>query len=180
MIMGIFDKLFGRSGDSDQPSDKKTFDFNKLVESNNINNSIIEFDNYIGDLCAYGEDMSKINYAQITFYLNQCCEREINNGGFNQFYYNSSGDFAHETVESLKKIGAVKTSEIVLKANNLFPNGEVPKNRNQRQRILEKIEDNVSDEWEKLNDKFMMYEEDLNHLNMTYIKKNKDKFDPNA
>ncbi|MGE0087158.1 MAG: DMP19 family protein [Desulfococcaceae bacterium] len=178
--MGIFKAFFSKSDKPDKQMEKDTFNFHKLIESDNINNSIIEFDNYIGCLCAYGDDMSKLNDYQKNFYYNQCIEREINNGGFSQFYSNSSGDFAHEVIVSLKAVGADKTAETVLKANGLFPDGKVPKDREKRQEILEKIEENASDKWGELEEKFMAYEEDLNSLNMAYIKNNKEKFNPDT
>ena len=46
--------------------------------------SIIEFDNYIGELCDYGNSIESLNESQKLFYLNQNLEREVNNGGFYQ------------------------------------------------------------------------------------------------
>jgi hypothetical protein len=50
-----------------------------LLSSDNTNKSIIELDNFIGDLCAYGDNMDKLTEPQKQFYYNQCLEREINN-----------------------------------------------------------------------------------------------------
>ncbi len=60
--------------------------------------------------------MDKLTASQKTFYLNQNIEREINNGGFHQYFINYSGDFAQETIESLEKIGATKTATILSNA----------------------------------------------------------------
>ena len=43
-------------------------------------------------------------------------DMEINNGGFNQYFINGYGQFAKETIESLKTISAFKASEILTKA----------------------------------------------------------------
>jgi hypothetical protein len=154
----------------------ETPDINELIKSEDSNGSIIELDNYISDLCDYGECIEKLNDHQKFFIYNQIVEREVNNGGFNQFYYNSSGDYANEVLESLKSIGDEKTVQIIQEANERFPDKNVPKDREERQEILEKIEDEVNGTWENLDQRFCEYEEDLNALNMAYIKKHKEHF----
>ena len=39
-------------------------------------------------------------------------EREVHNGGFNQFFFNSSGKYASHIVDSLDRIGSVKIRSI--------------------------------------------------------------------
>ena len=43
-------------------------------------------------------------------------ETQVNNGGFNQFFYNSSGQYAEMALRSLKLIGATEYYEILQKA----------------------------------------------------------------
>ncbi len=147
-----------------------------LLNSEDTNGSIIELDNFIGELCDYGDDFSKLTDQQKLFYLNQNLEREINNGGFNQYFCNSSGDNAHETILSLKTIGADKTASILQKAIDQFPNKTVPKDREERTEIVEQIEEAADEIWNELDQKFYEYEDDLNTLNIEYIKKHKDFF----
>lgn len=156
-----------------------SFNIDQLVNSIDVNRAIIEIDNFIGQLCLYGEEMGRLNECQKIFYLNQCLEREINNGGFDQFYFNSSGNFAEETVRSLKAVGAHKTAEILFRANSVFSEGNVPKDQEPRQRLVEAIEKDGNNQWQQLEDKFMAYEDDLNSLNMSYIRTNIDKFRSN-
>ncbi len=174
--MSIFKKLFGGSDKSDSNSENKKLDLEKLLSSDDINGSIIELDNYIGDLCLYGDEMNKLTEQQKQFYYNQCLEREINNGGFNQYFFNSSGDFAHKTVQSLQTIGAKKTADILQKAIDQFPNSNVPEDRTERQEILEQIQETADVVWEDLDQNFFSYEDDLNTLNIDFVRKNKDKF----
>jgi len=147
-----------------------------LLNSEDTNRSIIELDNFIGELCDYGDDFSKLTDQQKLFYLNQNLEREINNGGFNQYFINSSGDNAHETILSLKAIGADKTADILQKAIDQFPNKTVPKDRDKRTEIVEQIEEVANEVWNDLDQKFYQYEDNLNTLNIEYIKKHTDFF----
>ena len=174
--MSIFKKLFGGSEKSENNSENKKLDLEKLLSSDDTNGSIIELDNFIGELCSYGDEMDKLTEEQKLFYYNQCLEREINNGGFNQYFFNSSGDFAHKTIQSLQTIGANKTADILQKAIDQFPNSNVPEDRTERKEILEQIEETADVVWEDLNQKFFSYEDDLNTLNIEFVRKNKDKF----
>ncbi len=148
----------------------------ELLNSDDSTESIIELDNFIGELCNYGDDFSTLTSQQKLFYLNQNLEREINNGGFNQYFINSSGNNAHETVLSLKAIGADKTADILQKAIDQFPNKTVPKDRNERIETVVQIEEAADEVWDKLNYKFYEYEDNLNTLNMEYVRKHKDFF----
>jgi hypothetical protein len=174
--MGIFNKIFGGSDKTDNNSRGKKPDIEKLLASDNINKSIIELDNFICELCAWGDNLDKLTEQQKNFYYNQNLEREVNNGGFNQYFLNSSGNFAHETINSLKTIKADKTAEILQKAIDLFPNKTVPKNRIERQELIEKIEETSNPIWDELDQKFFVYEDNLNSLNIQYIRQNKENF----
>ena len=57
-----------------------------------------------------------------------------------------------------------------------FPNGNVPEDRIERQEILEQIQEKADLIWEELDQKFFTYEDDLNKLNIEFIRKNKNKF----
>jgi hypothetical protein len=44
----------------------------------------------------------------------------VNNGGFNQFYFNSSGQYAEMSEFGFKTIGAEKFSELTKRANKIY------------------------------------------------------------
>jgi hypothetical protein len=51
-------------------------------------------------------------------------QAELNNGGMHQYLLNSSGDFARETPEFFRRIGADEAARILDEANAFFgPNG---------------------------------------------------------
>jgi hypothetical protein len=143
-----------------------------LLNSEDTNNSIIELDEFISGL-SIDDEMTE---HQKLFSYNQDLEREVNNGGFCQYFINTSGDNAHETVQSLKAIGADKTAELLQKAIDQFPGKTVPKDRDQRTEIVEKIEETAEEVWNDLDQKFYEYEDDLNTLNIEYVRKHKEFF----
>jgi len=155
-------------------TDKPNIDF--LITAFDINNSIIELDNYIGELCSWGDALGKLTEPQKHFYFNQNLEREVNNGGFSQFFFNSSGNFTHETVVSLNAIGANKTAKILQEAIDQFPLSKVPIDQEERRELLEKIESEADPIWSELDQQFYNYEDDLNELNIQYIKQNRNSF----
>ena len=93
-------------------------------------------------------------------------EAELNNGEFDQFSSNSSGDLAHESVEALKFIGAKYTSGLLEKGIAVFPKGKVPKDALKRQGI--EIDSKGQDRLEKLEEKFYEYRDDLGALLYQY------------
>lgn len=165
--MGFFKKRFGDNSDS---QNNKKPDIDSLLSLPDTNNAIIEIDNYVSSLCSWGDAIDRLTEPQRIFYFNQNLEREINNGGFNQYFYNSSGDFSHETLTSLRTIGAEKTANILQHAIDQFPNSIVPKDRSERQEILDQIEDKAGHVWENLDQAFYKYEANLNDLNIEYVK----------
>ena len=56
-------------------------------------------------------------------------EREVNNGGFHQYFYNSAGDRTAETIQALEIVGAFRMADIVKRAAQMFPSGMPPKDR---------------------------------------------------
>lgn len=50
----------------------------------------------------------------------EAIEREVNNGGFNQFFVNSSNEFTPYIVESFRSIGCPLTAELCQKAIDLL------------------------------------------------------------
>jgi hypothetical protein len=155
---------------------KKRLNIDKLLSAEDLNDSIIQLDDYVSNLCEFGLKVNLLSDPQKIFYCIQNCEREIHNGGFKQFYYNSSGDFAHETYYSLRVVGAYKTAEIVVRANDQFPGRAVPKERADRQKILEQMEGESDEVWKELDQLFINCDEELNTINLEFIRKNKNFF----
>ena len=170
--MSFFKKLFG---DKDKNGADKKPDIDNLL-LNDTDKLILELDTYLCELSSYGDTLEKLSQPQKTFYFNQYLEKEINNGGFNQYFYNSSGNFAHQTINSLRQINATKTADILQLAIDQFPNSTVPKDRSERQNILEKIEEKADEVWEQLDKRFLAYEDNLYDLNIEFIKLNRSSF----
>ena len=150
----------------------------KSLQDGNINNFIIAMHSWVSEKCEYGRDIEKLSAEEQTFYFLQELEVQVNNGGFQQYFFNFGGNFAYETVDALTVIGAKQTAEILKNAIDAF-RCEVPRDWDDRQDLLisketdDDFEDNLSD----CDAKFYEYNDDLNDLNYQYIMKNKEQFD---
>lgn len=91
-------------------------------------------------------------------------ETEVNNGGFDQFFFNSAGDDAAKTIEALEVIGAYKTATIVRRACAKFPGGMPPADRDARQGLLLDVVSPDSEAFEAEDEDFYVYEDDHSAL----------------
>jgi uncharacterized protein DUF4375 len=91
-------------------------------------------------------------------------EAEVNNGGFDQFFFNSAGDNASKTIEALEVIGAQKTAAIVRRACAKFPSGMPPADRNARQALLLDVVSPEGDAFEAEDEAFYADAADVSAL----------------
>jgi hypothetical protein len=66
------------------------------------------------------KNVKNLTKGQQAFFSTWILEGEVNNGGFNQFFFNSSGQYAEMAEIGLKTIGADKFSELTSKANKIY------------------------------------------------------------
>ena len=131
---------------------------------------------YLSKKCNFGEDIQRLSDAERIIYIVYTLEGEVNNGGFSQYFYNSSGDLGHELVSSFESIGAVKNAQICKKATSVFE-GEYPKDRMARQAIMTADENEyLGDIWSECDSEFFEYPEDTADMMYKFIMENKKDF----
>ena len=140
------------------------------------NDFVIAMSEHITEKAQYGENISALSEAERVFYITQILEMEVNNGGFSQFFFNSSGNFSNELVSAFTAIGANKTAAICQKAINAFGR-DIPNDWEARNEMLDELESDEIDEiLEECDSVFFAYEEDLNALNYNFVMNNKEQF----
>ncbi len=87
-------------------------------------------------------------------------EAEVNNGGFNQYFFNSAGDDALAAISALEAIGAGRTATIVRAACARFAGATPPVERDERQAALE-ITDSDGEQFRPEDEAFLRYDDDL-------------------
>jgi hypothetical protein len=115
----------------------------------------------------------KMSPAEQTFWLVWQMLSEVNNGGFNQFYFNSSGDRSIATPAALRTIGAKKFAGIMERANALFPGGRPPEHRYKRQTVLEEI-DPETELFDDLDEEVYAYPENVDRLLYEFVLRNRE------
>lgn len=102
-------------------------------------------------------------------------EREVNNGGFAQFFENSAGDHARETIEALRTLGAPRVARLVAEAVAVFPDGPAP-DRERRRRQLDRLDDRARAKLDQLDGAFYAYPENLTALERRYVRNHQGQF----
>lgn len=121
-------------------------------------------------------DYSSLNVAERYLVLILDLEVQVNNGGFDQYYFNSYGDNAAETIKALRAIGANNVAKMLVESFSVFPNSKPSSDRCLRQKQLEKIGGAGNEILSKLDDQFYEYPDDISDLLNVYVKNNRTQF----
>ena len=169
--MGLFD-MFKKKDKVVKENDNMEHIWN-LTDTNDF---VVAMTEHLDNKTQYGEDMSALSEAERIFYITQTLEMEVNNGGFSQFFYNSSGNFSNELVGAFTAIGANATAAICQKAISAFGR-DIPVDRDEREEMLDELENDEIDEiLEKCDSAFLDYEDNLTELNYNFVMNNKESF----
>ena len=121
---------------------------------------------------------SSLTPAERVAYCIDALEREVSNGGFRQFFDNSSGDTAMDTVAALDAIGASQAAALVHRAVAMFPGSDPPRDRDTRCALMEQLPAAAEEEWSALDDQFYAYPDDLTSLLRRYVETERRHFRP--
>lgn len=100
-------------------------------------------------------------------------EAEVNNGGFDQYFSNSSGDYARHVEEALVAIGAKRMQKIVRQAIETVGEEVLAEDQEQRQERLLALDEDKLDRLEKIDQLYFAYPENVTKLLFAYVQKNK-------
>lgn len=117
-----------------------------------------------------------LSKPQQAIYIIWGMESEVNNGGFNQYYYNSSGQFAKFAPEALKLVGAKQFAALMHTANDVYEKEKdrITKEQDGTIEGFSKSYDN--NPLEKFDDQYHKLKEPLMELQIAFIRKNKTAF----
>lgn len=89
-------------------------------------------------------------------YAGHWCQSEVCNGGFHQFFSNTTGLLAPEALEAFQAIGAVDWVRIVAEAIQYF-GAPYPRDRDDREKLLPLRQGRSRDDWDpfaRLDERF--------------------------
>jgi hypothetical protein len=124
------------------------------------------------------ETVMSWNKSRQAIYMIWVLEAEVNNGGYNQFYFNSSGQFYKHLPDALRLVGAHKFADLTEKANKTFEKENKKITRHQDGTIegfSKSYDDNPLNDFDT---KFyeLYKEENLQQIQVDYIRRNKKEF----
>jgi len=151
-------------------------DFDDIWDIEVNNNLLVALSLWLSKKSDYGENIECLSEAERVFYTVTILEQEVNNGGFEQFFYNDSGSLSGAVVSSYSAIGAETAAEICAKAINSFPVG-IPENRIERDEVLDSVfTDEISSILQQCDTEFYSCADDLVELSYRYIMANRAMF----
>ena len=116
---------------------------------------------------------TELTEAERTFVTIWTLEADVNNGGFDQYYVNSSGDHARDAPRALRAVGAHATGRIVEEANAVFGADGPPPDRDSRLAALEGLGPEARGRWSELDERFFEYPDDLTGCLYAYVRANR-------
>ena len=114
----------------------------------------------------------ELSEAEQTVYCIDSLLREMENGGFAQFFHHDSGANTADTMEALERIRSSQVLAVFHKVVSFFPEGEVPKDEDDRISLFDHIESEMTDEIAACDDQFYDSDENLIGLTLTFVSKN--------
>ena len=123
-------------------------------------------------------NIQKLTKGQQGFWSTWVIEGEVNNGGFNQFYFNSSGQYSEMAEIGFETIGAKKYAELTSRANKIYADNK---------ERLEEFDDGTMESFSesykdnplnKLDDEFyeLGNKESISELRIKYIREHIKEF----
>lgn len=182
--MGLFNRNKKKKAPTEKELSKTVDEFNQIWNMDikqiwnidNMNSFVIAMNGWLSRKCNYGENISVLTPEEKTVYIVDSFQSEVNNGGFSQYLFNSSGTFVGELAASLSAIGANRTIEIYKKALEKLPL-ELPADDGQRNTLLEElITEDISEVFASCDQQFYEYPDNLDELIYQFIMNNKSCF----
>lgn len=102
-------------------------------------------------------------------------EAEINNGGFDQYFFNSSGDLARAAIDGLRAIGANAMARIVADAV-VAAKYDPEVTHDVRQAALDDLDEENLEKLDEFDQAFYAYPDDLTVLLYEYVSKHEAEF----
>ena len=143
-----------------------------LEDTHRVDSLVLAFEEAIDAKRESGHSLSEPESIILAV---EAMEREVNNGGFSQFFYNSSVEYAPIIVDSLQKIGCPKTAELAGRAiaclglKSLDP--DIIEER------MDPDDDQLEEELDAIDEIYYQAEEEISDLLFQYIKENKSEID---
>ncbi|MGC1472690.1 MAG: DUF4375 domain-containing protein [Psychroserpens sp.] len=123
------------------------------------------------------KEFSELSQPEQTFIYIDIFESELIHGGLFDFFYNTSGAYAHEVLDAFAAIGAIESTEYIHQAIKSIPILPVPKDIFERRSVMNQLPESTTIIWETLETSLLNSEEDIATLIINYVTLHKTFFE---
>ena len=123
------------------------------------------------------KEFTELSLPEQTFIYIDVFESELINGGVFDFFYNTSGTYAHEVLKAYETIGAMESADLINQALKSFPELPVPKDIFIRRSFMMQLDESIKINWNIIEESFINSKEDIVSLLIDYIKTHKTYFE---
>lgn len=141
----------------------------EIINSKQGESAVIAIDEIICEV--FQNDPKSLTEEEFNFFLVEVLEKEINSGGFNKYFYYESGNYVFETIQALDELGSVYFLRILKEALDVF-DGAYTKDEIERSNVIDDKEDEFNPIWDKLDNEFYKYEENIHQLLLDFVTEN--------
>lgn len=121
--------------------------------------------------------VKKLSPGFRNIYITWALDGEVNNGGFIQFFYNTSGAYNDELASALHDIGAFKTEKIAIEAISVYNKERALHQKVKKDGTMKSFMSSYGESGlGRLDDLFYNSGEDLGNLRIKYIRENTEQF----
>lgn len=99
----FIDKILGRNSKENSLNQKSLDEILGMEDETDV---VISIGQLLWDKSRKDVDFETLNKFEKNILFIEMLEGEVNNGGFDQYFFNSSGEYAHETYKAMKEINA--------------------------------------------------------------------------
>ena len=111
------------------------------------------------------QGFASLSQAEKTYYAVSCLIGEVYNGGFDQFFSNSSGELYGLALDGLFELDAEKSAGLLVQAKEvLFGDVPVPLDRSKRLNLMPTVGNESHPAWKKLDSLDTSFYEDPDQL----------------
>ncbi|HEY2082904.1 MAG TPA: DUF4375 domain-containing protein, partial [Verrucomicrobiae bacterium] len=110
-------------------------------------------------------------------YTTMSLEAEVNNGGFNQYFWNSTGAFKNEALEGYKLLGASEHEKIIVEAIGIYNQHKDALDQQKAKGTLKAFSESYKDNpLNKLDNQFYALKEDASAMRIKFIREHPELF----
>jgi hypothetical protein len=102
---------------------------------------------------------------------------EVGNGGLCQYFDNGPDDGPAFALAGLREMGAKDAANLFMRALSVFPDGLPPEDRDELQKLVEQVDDEVLALWQECSQEFcQQHQESIDNLAVEYVKQHRAEF----